>query len=157
VTPDFGGELAICTVAAAPIVPPASNPSASACDPHREAIELGLSKGRNAKAIWQDLVDIHGFASGYHIVKRFIRSLRGKSSPESRAVIETAPGEECQVDYGSGPLVRDADQGRGPPQTHTAGIQNLLLRASRVGQQMGAVCRKMYEERDKSPCAAFRA
>jgi hypothetical protein len=30
--------------------------SASACKPFREAIESGLSRGRDATAIWQDLV-----------------------------------------------------------------------------------------------------
>jgi transposase len=112
VTPDFGVGLAASPVAAAKALPPVSNSSASACEPHREAIELGLSRGRNAKAIWQDLVDIHGFASGYQSVKRFVRQLRGTPSAEACAVIETAPGEECQVDYGSGPLVRDADSGK---------------------------------------------
>jgi transposase len=111
VTPDFGVGLAASPVAAEAL-PPVSNSSASACEPHREAIELGLSRGRNAKAIWQDLVDIHGFASGYQSVKRFVRQLRGTPSAEACAVIETAPGEECQVDYGSGPLVRDADSGK---------------------------------------------
>jgi hypothetical protein len=43
--------------------PPGSSPSASACEPYREAIELGLSRGRNAMAIWQDLVDVSGFAA----------------------------------------------------------------------------------------------
>jgi hypothetical protein len=38
--------------------------------------------------------------------------LRGKQSPEARVVIETAPGEELQVDYGSGPMVRDAHTGK---------------------------------------------
>ena len=33
----------------------------SVCDLYREPIELGLSRGRNAMAIWQDLVDQHGF------------------------------------------------------------------------------------------------
>src|SRR6202023_3073353 len=36
---------------------PGHSPSASASEAHRDAIELGLSRGRNAKAIWQDLVD----------------------------------------------------------------------------------------------------
>ena len=31
-------------------------PSASACAPYREIIELSLSRGRNAMSIWQDLV-----------------------------------------------------------------------------------------------------
>jgi transposase len=92
--------------------PPTASAGRSACELFREAIELGLSKGRNAKAIWQDLVDDSGFAGGYQSVKRFIRNLRGESSPEACAVIETAPGEESQVDYGTGPLVRDADSGK---------------------------------------------
>jgi transposase len=84
----------------------------SACDPYRETIELGLSRGRNAMAIWQDLVDQHGFAGGYQSVKRFVRKLRGVQSPEARAVILTPAGEEAQVDYGTGPMVRDPQSGK---------------------------------------------
>lgn len=36
----------------------------------------------------------------------------GKSKPAARVVIETAPGEEAQVDYGFGPMVRDAQTGK---------------------------------------------
>ena len=86
---------------------PGRSPSASACEPYREVIEAELAKGRNAMAIWQDLVDGHGFAGRYASVKRFVRKLRGSSAPEARVVIETAPGEEAQVDYGTGPMVRD--------------------------------------------------
>jgi len=70
-------------------------------------IELALARGRNAMAIWQDLVSFHGFASRYPSVKRFVRQLRGTQTPPARVVIETAPGEEAQVDYGTGPMVRD--------------------------------------------------
>jgi len=52
--------------------PPQRSPSASACEAYREAIELGLSRGRNAMAIWQDLVDQHCFASSYQSVQRFV-------------------------------------------------------------------------------------
>src|SRR5258706_2654935 len=86
--------------------------SASACEPYGEAITVGLSQGRNAKAIWQGLVDVFGFGGGYQSVKRFIRKFRGKQSPEACAVIQTAPGEEIQVDYGTGPMVRDAHKGK---------------------------------------------
>ena len=107
VTTDFGAELARETAPA-----PGRSPTASVCEIHREAIEVGLSRGRNAKAIWQDLVDINGFTGDYQSVKRFVRKLRGRRSPEARVVIETAPGEETQVDYGSGPMVRDAASGK---------------------------------------------
>ena len=47
--------------------------SPSFCEPYREAIELGLSRGRNAQAIWQDLVSEYSFASSYQSVQRFVR------------------------------------------------------------------------------------
>jgi transposase len=111
VTTESGGESAGATAAKAE-PKPGRSPSASSCEPYGEAIEVGLSRGRNAKAIWQDLVDACGFTGGYQSVKRFIRKFRGKQSPEACAVIETAPGEEIQVDYGTGPMVRDAPSGK---------------------------------------------
>jgi transposase len=90
-----------------PLELPPPNHSASACEPHRETIELGLSRGRNAMSIWQDMVTANGFAGGYQTVQRFVRKLRGSQGPEPVGIIVTAPGEECQVDYGTGPMVRD--------------------------------------------------
>jgi transposase len=81
----------------------------SACEPYREAIDLGISRGRNAMAIWQDLVSEYGFASSYQSVQRFVRKQRGTQAPEARVVIVTAPGQEAQVDYGTGPMVRDPE------------------------------------------------
>lgn len=83
--------------------PPKPSTTASASEPYRELIEQALTKGRNAKAIWQDLVDDHGFVGGYQSVKRFINKLHGSASPQQPcAVIVTEPGEEGQVDYGEG-------------------------------------------------------
>jgi len=81
----------------------------SACEPYREAIDLGISRGRNAMAIWQDLVSEYGFANSYQSVQRFVRKRRGTQTPEARVVIVTAPGQEAQVDYGTGPMVRDPE------------------------------------------------
>lgn len=79
---------------------------------HRETIEEALVCGRNAKGIWQDLVDRQGFAASYESVKRYVRDLRGAASPVARTVIEAAPGEEAQVAYGQGPLVYDPETGK---------------------------------------------
>ncbi len=95
---------------AAPEAPHTATPSVS--EPYRELIDLGLSRGRNAMAIWQEMVDRHGFTGAYESVKRYVRKLRGPTSPEARAVITTAPGEEAQVDYGTGPAIRDPDNGK---------------------------------------------
>jgi transposase len=88
------------------------SPSASACEPFRELIEESLGRGRNAMAIWQDLVDDHGFSSRYDSVKRFVAKLRGSMPVDARVVIRTEPGEEAQVDYGDGPMVRHPATGK---------------------------------------------
>jgi hypothetical protein len=66
---DFGAELAASAPAAA-APKPGRSPSASACAPYQDAIEAGHSRGRNARAIWQDLVDLYGFTAGYQSVRR---------------------------------------------------------------------------------------
>jgi transposase len=84
----------------------------STCEPFRDLIERELAKGRNAMGIWQDLVDRHGFTSSYQSIKRFVRRLSGSKPQQACAVIVTPPGEEGQVDYGSGPMVRDSLTGK---------------------------------------------
>jgi hypothetical protein len=97
-----------------PISPPAGNQNrvVSACEPFREWIEQGLVRCRNAMAIWQDLVSDRGFPHGYQTVKRFVHKLRGSTEPQAVGIIQTVAGEEAQVDYGSGPMVRDAQSGK---------------------------------------------
>src|SRR5712692_3498857 len=95
-----------------PPSPAGRAPSASACEPYREVISEALARGRNAMAIWQDLVDDHGFPARYASVRRFVLTLRGGTPAEARVVITTAPGEEGQTDYGEGPMVRDPNTGK---------------------------------------------
>ena len=91
---------------------PGWSPMASRCEPFREQIESALGLGRNAKSIWQELVDEHGFDAGYQSVGRFVRKLRGGTSREAHPTIVTAPGVEAQVDYGTGPMVRHPETGK---------------------------------------------
>src|SRR5437899_8028310 len=108
----------LTTPAASPSAPPTwppgpqRAPTASACAPYRELIELALARGRNAMAIWRDLVDDHGFPAQYASVRRFVVTLRGPRAPEAHQVIVTPPGEEGQVDYGDGPMVRHPATGK---------------------------------------------
>jgi len=85
----------------------------SSCEPHREFIQQSLARGRNAMAIWQDLVTDYGFGHSYQSVRRFVNKLYPPELQQpARAVIVTAPGEEAQVDYGTGPWVRDPESGK---------------------------------------------
>ena len=92
--------------------PPGRAPAASACEPYRELIQAALARGRDAMAIWRDLVDDHGFPAQYASVRRFVITLRGPQPAEAHPVIVTSVGEEGQVDYGTGPMVRHPDSGK---------------------------------------------
>jgi len=87
----------------------------SLCEHHREFIEAQLRLKRNAMAIFQDLVDQHGFGGRYNSVKRFCAKLRHKE-PEQFDRLSFLPGEEMQVDYGEGAytLVPGSDRYRKP-------------------------------------------
>ena len=93
----------------APPRPPASTLGASVgtslCEPHRAFIEAQLKLGRNAMAIYQELVDAHGFAGRYNSVKRFAARTRLRA-PEQFDRLSFLPGEEMQVDYGEGAPTR---------------------------------------------------
>jgi transposase len=77
----------------------------SYCEAHRDFIEAQLRLKRNAMAIYQDLVDQHGFAGKYNSVKRFCAKLR-VVEPQQFDRLSFLPGEEMQVDYGEGAPTR---------------------------------------------------
>jgi transposase len=78
--------------------------SRSLCEPHRQIIEAATVQGLSAKRIHQDLVAEHGFAGRYNTVKRFVHVLAGNAPLPFRR-LETAAGEEMQVDFGQGAVV----------------------------------------------------
>ena len=85
--------------------------SRSLCEPHREIITAALVQGLSAIRIHQDLVADHAFAGRYNTVKRFIHAL-SDAAPLPFRRIETAPGEEMQVDFGQGAPVIDPTSGK---------------------------------------------
>lgn len=87
---------------------------ASLCEPYRQVILEKLGAGLTAQRIYQDLVGEHAFTGKYHSVRRFVRRLgRAQSLPFRR--LECAPGEEVQVDFGTGaPIVTPEGKRRRP-------------------------------------------
>jgi len=61
--------------------------------------------------IHQALVDQFGFSGSYSSVRRFVQNL-GIHQPEATCVLDFAPGEAAQVDFGKGPDIRDAFTGK---------------------------------------------
>jgi len=80
---------------------------ASQCEPFRPRIAAGVEAGLTARRIQQDLA-AEGITLGYDSVRRFIQRLgRMRSLPFRR--LESAPGEEAQVDFGTGAPVLTPD------------------------------------------------
>jgi len=82
--------------------------SASTCEPFRNIILEKLELGLHAKRIHQDLVSDHGFAGKYWAVYRFVAKL-GQNADLPFRRIEVLPGEELQVDFGTGAKIRMPD------------------------------------------------
>ena len=100
--PDSNTDAGAVATQIPPPWPPSPAPgSTSLCEVHREFIEAQLRLRRNATAIYQDLVDSHGYTGAYNSVKRFAAKLRHKE-PEQFDRLSFLPGEEMQVDYGEG-------------------------------------------------------
>jgi transposase len=87
-------------------LPTGSSSQPSQCEPFREIILAKLEVGLSAQRIWQDLRADHGFAHGYDSVKRFVRRL-GQARPLPFRRMECGPGEQAQIDFGTGaPVIR---------------------------------------------------
>ncbi len=86
-------------------------PTRSSAEPFRGFIAAEAAKGRNSKAIYEDLVEHHGYTGSYDAVKRLTRKMR-RSDPKVSCRFETDPGQEAQVDYGEGALTRDPRTGK---------------------------------------------
>jgi transposase len=86
--------------------PPHSTPlRPSGCEPWRSPIEAKVQLGLSAQRIYQDLTTEQGFQGSYFSVRRFVHRLRSRTDLPVRR-FESQPGEEAQVDFGTGaPLV----------------------------------------------------
>jgi transposase len=99
----------------------------SGCEPWRELITAWADQGLSAQRIYQDLVAEHGYAGSYYAVRRFVHRLEQVHELPFRR-IECDPGDEAQVDFGTGaPLVGPDGKRR---RTH---VLRVVLSHSRKG------------------------
>lgn len=91
--------------------PPAMTSSLA---PYRETVEQLLEQGVEMTAIWQRLQENHGYGGSYSAVRRFVKRLR-PNEPEAFVRVQTAPGEEMQVDFGNVGQLFDPVRGRRRP------------------------------------------
>ena len=109
-----------------PAVSDAARGPASQCEPYRDAILAKLDAELSLKRIHQDLA-AEGFTVHYDALRRYVRRL-GRVRPLPFRRLECSPGEEAQVDFGSGAPLVGADGKR--RKTH---VFRIVLSYSRKG------------------------
>lgn len=108
------------------LLPGAAAGRKSLCEPFATQIHVALEAGLSAQRIYQDLVQEHHFQGSYDAVKRFARRL-GHSRPLPFRRIETAPGQQAQIDFGQAAWIQ-ADGKRTRPH-----LFRIVLSFSRKG------------------------
>lgn len=83
---------------------------ASTAEPFREQILAWREAGVQGTTIFDALVRNHGFTGSYSAVRRFLQSLDA-ATPKATVILDFAPGEAAQVDFGAGPLIADERTG----------------------------------------------
>lgn len=105
----------------------AARANVSLCERWKPVIVAGLDQGLSATRIHQDLVRDHGFAGSYQSVKRFVHKLE-QAAPVPFRRMDFAPGEQMQVDFGTGAWIVEPAGRRRRPQIFRA-----VLCCSRAG------------------------
>ncbi|MBU1320323.1 MAG: helix-turn-helix domain-containing protein [candidate division Zixibacteria bacterium] len=140
-----------------PELPDCSLGPPSLCKSFEALIKKKLDYGLSGQRIWQDLVSEDGFTGSYSSVRRFVRRL-GQGTPLPFRRMECEPGQEAQVDFGSGAWIVSED-GR----KRRAHVLRIILSHSRKGYSE-AVLRQTtenfiralenaFQEKKNPPCA----
>jgi transposase len=117
----------------------------SACEPYRALIEEKLNEGLSGQRIYQDLAagGVGGGGPSYDSVKRFLRHLR-KTTPLPFRRMEAPPGQEMQVDFGTGAPVVGADGRR-----RRTYVFRIVLSCSRKAYSEAVFRRRAFSARSK--------
>ncbi len=82
----------------------------SSVAPYRAKIQAWVAEGIDGTTIHRALVRNHGFTGSYSAVRRFLHSLPNDQA-KATVILDFAPGEAAQVDFGSGPKLIDLHTG----------------------------------------------
>lgn len=80
----------------------------SALEPHRARIAAWLEQDVPGTAILAALRRNHGYAGSYSSLYRMMVSIQASRPPEATIRLDFAPAEAAQVDFGAGPVLKDA-------------------------------------------------
>jgi transposase len=89
---------------------PKDPPPASLVVPYAAEVRTWVQQGVSGTTIHEALVRKHGFAGSYSSVRRFLNHLK-QSSPDATVMLDFAPAEAAQLDFGKGPSIIDVATG----------------------------------------------
>ena len=89
----------------------AGSSTTSSLEPFREQLEAWHGRGLQGTTIHAALVRRHGFSGSYSSVRRFLAGLGRGEGQGATVILDFAPGEAAQVDFGQGPRFRDPELG----------------------------------------------
>jgi transposase len=105
---EAGPKLDNQPVTSAPVSIDQSDRRKSECEPWRALIQSKCDLGLSAQRIYQDLTAEHNFTGSYYSVRRFVHRLEPTRELPFRR-LECGPGDEAQVDFGTGAPVVGPD------------------------------------------------
>ncbi len=76
--------------------------SESLVEPYRDDVTKWRAEGVQGTTIHRVLKEVHRFGGSYSSVQRFLQKL-GDREPAATVILDFAPGDTAQVDFGRGP------------------------------------------------------
>lgn len=104
----FPSAADLVTALGEPVPPPRP---VSSVAPYAGLVETWLTEGIEVRAIHRLLTEQHSFSGSYSAVRRFAAAFR-PGVPEVCVRVETAPGEEAQIDFGTVGRLLDPSTGK---------------------------------------------
>lgn len=83
----------------------------STIEPFRDLVREWFDAGVQGTTIFSALERNHGYSGSYSAVRRFLLHLKAERGVKATTILEFAPGDAAQVDFGAGPVL-----------THESGI-----------------------------------
>jgi transposase len=87
-----------------------NQPSTSSIIPFQDDVRDWVKQGIAGCTIHQALIRKHGFTGAYSSVRRFIAKIK-EVTPVATVMLDFAPGDAVQVDFGAGPEITDVFTG----------------------------------------------
>ncbi len=86
-------------------------PTPSLIEPYRDEVTQWWQQSIQGTTIHQALIRKHNYQGSYSSVRRFLQTLNQQQARSVTSVIDCAPGDSVQVDFGKGPTITDVFTG----------------------------------------------